>query len=533
MVDYIVIGTGPGGSVVASRLAELDGADVLVFEQGPRDRNPYIHIPVTYYKTAKGSLLSRFRVENGTPGRSADYPEMVQGRVMGGASSVNAMVYMRGVPEDYDHWAASGCTGWSYKDVLPYFRKAEHNERFAGDTHGTDGPLWVSDQRATHKLTKLWLQACQSIGIPFNADFNSGNQAGCGTYQVMMRNGLRCSAAAAYLRPAEARGRLKVWTGKRVTRIIVEGGRARGVEYAEGGQLKTVYADREVIVSAGAINSPHLLMVSGIGPADELKQAGVRPVHDLPGLGKNLHDHVDIFLIYDLSGPHSYDKYKKPHWQAAAGLQYLLFRNGPVTSNVCEGGLCWWGHKDEPTPDLQYHFLPGAGVEEGSETTPSGNGCTVNLYQMRPRSRGEIRLSGAGIDTRPIVDPRYLSDPYDVECLGEGVRIGMEVMSQSVLKPYVKALHRPHTPLNTKAEREAFVRETGQGALHPCGACKMGTDDMAVVDPEFRVRGIDGLRVVDTSVMPFVPSGNLTAPTVMMGERAADFIKGNQAVRLS
>lgn len=528
MFDYIVVGTGPGGSVVASRLAELDGAKILVFEQGPRDRNPYIHIPVTYYKTAKGSLLSRFEVQNGTPGRSAEYPEMVQGRVMGGASSVNAMVYMRGVPEDYDHWGEEGCTGWSYKDVLPYFRKAERNERFAGETHGTSGPLWVSDQRATHKLTKLWLQACQSSGIPFNADFNSGSQAGCGLYQVMMRDGKRCSAAAAYLRPAEARGNLTVWTGKRVVRIILENGRARGVEYLERGHIKRVYADCEVIVSAGAINSPHLLMTSGIGPAADLLAAGVDVLHDLPGVGQNLHDHVDMFLIYDLTGPHSYDKYKKPYWQAAAGLEYLLFRKGPATSNVCEGGMCWWGDKDAATPDLQYHFLPGAGVEEGSETTPSGNGCTVNLYQMRPRSRGEVRLRSPDIGTRPIVDPRYLSDPYDVACLSEGVRIGLEIMSSAELAPYIKNLHRPQTALNTKAEREAFVRETAQGALHPCGTCKMGTDDLAVVDPEFRVHGIDGLRVVDTSVIPFVPSGNLTAPTIMMGERAADFIKGNQ-----
>ncbi len=527
MVDFVVVGSGPGGSVVAARLSELDDATVLLLEQGPRDRNAYIHIPVTYYKTAKGPLLSRFRIEPATNGRAAEYPDMVQGRVLGGGSSVNAMVYMRGCPEDYDHWAASGCQGWSYADVLAYFKRAEHNERFAGEAHGTTGPLAVSDQRQTHPLTKVWLQACQDIGIPFNADFNSRTQAGCGLYQVMMRNGRRCSVVGAYLNPARARRNLRIWTGTRVVKILVEQGRAVGVKYVRDGQLKTVYADREVIVSAGAISSPHLLMASGIGPGEHLRQVGVPVVHDLPGVGQNLHDHVDVFLIYDLTGPHSYDKYKRAWWQIPAALQYLLFRSGPATSNVCEGGLVWWGHKSEVTPDLQYHFLPGAGVEEGSETTPSGNGCTLNVYQMRPRSRGEIRLRSSDIMVPPIVDPRYLTEQYDVEGLGEAVRIGQEIMAQPVLEPYIKSICRPQALLRTKADREAFVRETGQGALHPCGACKMGTDERAVVDTELRVHGLDGLRVVDTSAVPFLTSGNLTAPVIMMAERTADYIKGS------
>jgi len=339
---------------------------------------------------------------------------------------------------------------------------------------------------------------------------------------------MRCSAATAYLKPARRRPNLKIMTGRQVTRLLIENDRAVGVEYLDGGQAKTARADREVIVSAGAIGSPHLLLRSGIGPADHLREVGVPVAHELPGVGQNLHDHVDVFLIYDLTGPRSYDRYKKLHWQLAAGLQYALFRTGPITSNICEGGLLWWGHQSDPLPDLQYHFLPGAGVEEGSEGAPSGNGCTVNVYQTRPRSRGTLTLRSADPLTAPVVDPRYMTDPYDVECLGEAVRIGQEIMEQRALSKDVRAIHRPHTVLKTKAEREAFVQETGQGALHPCGACKMGTDPMAVVDPEFRVRGIDGLRVVDTSVMPFVPSGNLNAPAIMMGERAAEFIKGNR-----
>jgi len=529
-IDYVIVGGGSAGCVMAGRLSEMSDANVLLFEQGPRDWNPYIHIPVTYFKTAQGSLLSRYRIEPLQSGRKAAFPEMVQARVLGGGSSVNGMVYMRGNPQDYDSWAAHGCHGWSYRDVLPYFRKSENNERFTGEAHGSDGPLSVSDQRQTLPLTKAWLRACQDSGIPFNADFNSGTQAGCGLYQVTMRGGLRSSGAVAYLNPARRRSNLEILTGKRVTRILVEGNRAIGVEYRDGNALKTVRAEREVIVASGGIGSPHLLLRSGIGPADHLRQVGVRVAHDLPGVGENLHDHVDVFLIYDLTGPHSYDKYKKPHWQAAAALQYALFRNGPLTSNIAEGGLCWYGpDKTDPLPDLQYHFLCGAGIEAGTDTTPSGNGVTLNIGQMRPKSRGRMTLRAADPDTPPILDPRYISEQHDVDCLTEGVRIGQEIMGNRMLSKYVRSISRPGSALTSRGECEAFVRETAQGALHPCGACKMGTDDLAVVDPQFRVRGVEALRVVDSSTMPSIPSGNLNGPTIMMAERAADFVKGNRA----
>ncbi len=529
MVDYIVVGGGPAACAVASRLTEDAQTSVTLLEQGSRDWNPYIHMPVTYFKTAKGNLLSRYKLEP-QEAQGGATPEIVQGRVLGGGSSVNAMVYMRGNPEDYDNWEAMGCTGWSYKDVLPYFKRSEDNERFANDAHGQGGPLGVSDQRHTHYLTKAWVKSAQQIGIPFNPDFNSGKQEGVGFYQVKMRHGRRCSAAVAYLNPARKRSNLKIKTGCEVTRILVENGRAVGVEYRQGGTTKTLRANKEVIVSAGAIGSPTLLLRSGIGPAEHLRSVGVPVVHDLPGVGENLQDHVDMFLIYDLTGPHSYDKYKKLHWQAWAGLQYALFRNGPITSNICEGGLLWYGDKNDPLPNLQYHFLPGAGVEEGSETAPSGNGCTVNVYQTRPRSRGTVRLRNADPNTPPLVDPKYLSDPYDVEVLAEAVRIGMQIMEQPALKPFVRCVHRPRHSLATHEERVRFVRETAQGALHPSGACKMGTDPLAVVDPQFRVHGLQGLRVCDTSAMPKLVSGNTSAPAMMMGERLADFIKGRTGI---
>lgn len=524
MVDYIVVGGGPAGCATAGRLTEDSNVSVLLFEQGPRDVNPYIHMPATYFKTAKGNLLTRYRLQ---PQRQQNMvtPEMVQGRVLGGGSSVNAMVYMRGCPEDYDGWAAMGLDGWSYADVLPYFRKAEDNERFSGPEHGTDGPLGVSDQRYTHYLTKAWLRACQEMGINYNPDFNSGKQAGCGLYQTMTRDGKRCSAAVAYLNPARNRKNLTIKTDSRVVRIVVENGRAVGVEHIENGQRRIVRAEREVIISAGAIGSPHLLMLSGIGPAGQLRKAGVPVVHDLPGVGENFQDHMDMFLIYDLTGEHSYDRYKKLRNQVSAGLEYGLFRSGPVTSNICEGGLVWYGAEDDPLPNLQYHFLPGAGVEEGADETPSGNGLTLNVYQTRPRSRGTIRIASADPAVPPLVDPNYLSDPYDAEVLAEGVRIGQETLAQKSMSKYVKAPYRPGGILRTKEERIRFVRETGQGALHPSGACRMGTDDMSVVDTTFRVHGLEGLRVTDTSVLPALVSGNTTAPTIMLAERLADFIK--------
>jgi choline dehydrogenase-like flavoprotein len=528
-MDYIVVGGGAAGCVIASRLSENPDIKVTLIEQGPRDWNPYIHIPVTYYKTAKGGLLSRYDLEPLPPDRrEAPLTEMVQGRVLGGGSSVNGMVYMRGIPEDYDGWEASGCPGWSWRDVLPWFRKSETNERFAGDAHGSDGPLHVSDQRQTLPLTKAWLKACQSKGIPYNPDFNDGDQLGCGLYQVMMHRGRRNSAARAYLRPALRRSNLTVETGRAVTRILVEDGRATGVETIRDGARETLRAEREVIVCAGGIGSPHLLLRSGIGPADHLRAVGVDVTHDLPGVGRNLQDHVDVFMIYELTGPHSYDRYKKLHWQALAGLQYLLFRNGPVTSNIAEGGMCWYGSRPERgLPEIQYHFLCGAGVEEGGETTPSGNGCTINVGLMRPESRGRLTLRSADPMAPPWIEPNYISAPYDVECLVAGVQTMQEIMESEAMAPWIRGVHRPGQRLTSRAEVERFVRETVQTAVHPCGACKMGTDDLAVVDPQFRVHGLDGLRVADSSAMPALPSGNLNGPTVMMGERAAHFVRGN------
>ncbi|CAN7789114.1 GMC family oxidoreductase N-terminal domain-containing protein [Caballeronia sp. LjRoot34] len=528
MFDYIIAGGGSAGCVLAARLSERSDVKVLLLEAGPSDWNPYIHFPVTYYKTAKGSLTWGLET---APSRSQDNIVMpyVQARVLGGGSSINAQVYTRGVAEDYDRWENEyGCAGWSYEDVLPFFRKAERNERYADEFHGTDGPLGVSDQRHTSPLTKAWVQACQQAGIRYNADFNGASQDGCGLYQITNRDARRCSAAVGYLRPARSRPNLTVITGANVTRVLLEGKRATGVEYLKNGRLETARAQSEVIVSSGAIGSPKLLMLSGIGPARDLEESGVRVQHELPGVGQNLHDHLDVFMIYELAGAHGYDKYKKFRWQLAAAAQYALFKSGPVASNVVEGGAFWWVNKTQSTPDVQFHFLAGAGIEAGIPDVPGGNGCTLNAYLTRPKSRGSVTLRSANPTDAPVVDPNFLDDPDDLAYTIECVKLGQDIMRQSALSKFVRREHFPGDALKGPGGYERFVREQARTGYHPAGTCRMGIDDNAVVDPSLKVRGIEGLRVADCSVMPQLISGNTNAPTIMIAERLAALItEGN------
>jgi choline dehydrogenase-like flavoprotein len=523
--DYIVVGGGSTGCVVAARLSEDPAIRVLLIEEGPRDLNPYIHIPGAYYKTAQGDLLKRIPWEPMAEQERTETPTMVQARVLGGGSSVNAMIYIRGVPGDYDHWVDLGAEGWGYADVLPFFKRAEDNNRFCNEAHGVGGPLGVSDIDYIHPLTRAWLQACQQAGLPYNPDFNSGDPTGCGLYQITARDGRRSSAAVAYLNPARKRANLRIETGTMVTRILIEKGRAVGVECTRG-KRKVVYrADQEVVVSTGAIATPKLLMLSGIGPANEIVRHGIEVHADLPGVGQNLQDHIEISLVYQLNGPHSYDKYKKLHWKALAGLNYALFRNGPAASNLIEGGAFWWGDRNEATPDIQYFMVVGAGIEEGVDAVPGGNGCTVNLGQIRPRSRGEVALVSADPAANPRVAPRYFSDPYDLEAIADGTMAALDIMAQPAISKFVTARHTPVPSLKTREEIRAFCVKDAHAALHPAGTCRMGVDDRAVVDPKLRVHGIERLRVADASVMPTLISGNPNSVCIMIGERAVDFLR--------
>ena len=524
MVDYIVIGGGSTGCTLAARLSEDAAATVALLEEGPRDTSPYIHIPGAYYKTAQGPLLKRYAWEPTEDQARADAPTMVQASVLGGGSSVNAMIYIRGVPADYDGWAAQGAAGWSYADVLPYFKKAEDNERFCNAQHGVGGPLGVSDNRHIHPLTKVWLQACQQYGLPYNEDFNSGDPSGCGLYQITAKEGLRSSAAVAYLKPARGRKNLQVRIGCKVTRILMQGNKAVGVEYLERGKLQQLFADKEVIVSAGAINSPRLLMLSGIGPAAHLRTQGIEVVQDLPGVGQNLQDHIEISLVYELTGPHSYDKYKKLHWKALAGLQYALFKQGPAASNLIEGGAFWWGDKTAATPDIQYFMVVGAGIEEGVDGVPGGNGATLNLGQIRPRSRGYVALHSGDAMAAPRIVPNYFGDTYDLDALVDGCMVGQDIMEQAAFDPFVARRHVPDSAVRSRAAMRTFCQQEAHAALHPAGTCRMGVDGDAVVGPDLRVHGIKGLRVADASIMPTLISGNPNAVCIMIGEKAADLV---------
>ena len=528
MYDYVIVGGGSAGCVLAARLSEMPDAKVLLVEAGPKDTDPFIHMPVGFFKMTGGPLVWGWETAplRHANNRTAVYP---QARVLGGGSSINAEIFTRGCPEDYDAWATEfGCDGWSWKDMRPYFVKSENNQRLGGENHGVDGPLGVSDLPSPNRVSLAYVQGCMDFGMPYNADFNSGKQEGAGLYQTTTRDGRRCSAAVAYLRPAMNRPNLTVRTGLFVTRIIVENGRATGIDVVENGRSQKIEAAREVILAAGAIGSPKLLMLSGIGPSQHLQDVGVAVVHDLPGVGQNLHDHFSTDVTWVLNGPHSYDKYKKKHWQLWAGIQYAMFRNGPVSSNIVEAGAFWWSDRNEMTPDLQFHFLAGAGVEEGVGTVPGGNGATCNSYQVRPKSRGSVTLRSADPRAAPVIDPNSFAEPDDLVRHIDAIRITQEVGRTRSMKKFVAAEHFPGPACKTKKDYEDMARANARSSYHPTGTCKMGKDDMAVVDPLMRVHGIDALRVCDSSTMPRVVSSNTNAPTIAMAEKAAGLIRGNR-----
>jgi choline dehydrogenase len=531
MVDYIIVGGGSAGCILAARLSEDRTTRVLLLEAGPPDRNPYIHIPVGFFKMTAGPLTWGLRTCPQDHAMNREIP-YAQARVLGGGSSINAQVYTRGCPQDYDGWERDfGCHGWSYRDVLPYFVRCEDNDTFAGPGHGTGGPQGVSSHVHPHRLARAFVQSCQQYGMPLNQDFNGDRQEGAGTYQTTTRAARRCSTAVGYLAPARGRPNLAVRTGAFVTRIVVERGRATGVEIREDGRATVLRAEREVIVAAGAIGSPRLMMLSGLGPADELGSVGITVQADLPGVGRNFHDHFGIDIVAELNGPYSLDKYARRHWMLWAGLEYALFRKGPATSNLVEAGAFWYADRQQASPDLQFHFLVGAGVEEGVPKIESGSGITLNSYAVRPRARGTVRLTSNDPSVLPRVDPNFLGDEEDVRTAVEGIRISREIMSQPALARYVRKEHFPGSACRTPAEMEDYARRYGRTSYHPVGTCRMGVDGLAVVDPALRVHGIDGLRICDSSTMPRLVSSNTNAAVIMMAEKGSDLILGNEGQR--
>ena len=524
--DYIIVGGGPAGCVLANRLSEDAAVEVLLLEAGGSDRHPYFAMPAGFAKMTKGIASWGWSTVPQTHlgGRVLRY---TQAKVIGGGSSINAQIYTRGNPRDYDGWVRDeGCEGWSYRDVLPYFRRAEDNQRFADEFHASGGPLGVSVPINPLPISEAFLRAAQEFGMPYNPDFNGARQAGVGHYQVTVRDARRSSASVAYLRPIRSRRNLTVETGQVVTRILIEGHRAVGVErVGQGGSRLETRCDREVLVTSGGIGSPRLLLLSGIGPADHLRAVGVEPVHDLPGVGANLQDHLDLYAIAECTGDHTYDAMLRPHRAAMAGLQYLLTRQGPVASTLFETGG-FWSAGDEPDwPDIQFHLGLGSGIEAGVDKLKNA-GVTLNSAYLRPRSRGTVRLASADPAAAPLIDPNYWADPHDRTLSLRGLAAARAILAQPALKPFILAERMPGPGIADEAALIDYVRRTCKTDHHPCGTCKMGHDDLAVVTPDLTVRGLEGLRVCDSSVMPRITSSNTNAPTIMVGEKAADIVRG-------
>ena len=528
--DYVIAGGGSAGCVLAARLSEDPAARVLLLEAGGRDSHPLIHMPVGFAKLTAGPRTWGFATVPQPHANNREIP-YAQARVIGGGSSINAEIFTRGHPSDFDRWAEEeGCAGWSFAEVRGHFVRSEGNATFSGEWHGADGPLGVSSLHDPQPMTLAFVKACQERGIPFNPDFNGPVQAGCGPYQTTIRNRRRCSAAVGYLRPVMHRPNLTVKTGCAALRVEFEGGRAVGLRHGEGGREAVARADAEVILACGAIGTPKIMMLSGVGPAAHLGDLGIPVVHDLPGVGENLNDHYGIDIVAELNAHLSLDRYNKWHWAALAGIEYLAFKSGPVTSNVVEGGAFWnSGLGAGERPDLQFHFLAAAGAEAGVPGVPKGSsGITLNSYTLRPKSRGTVRLRSADPAAAPLIDPNFLADPDDLKISAEGVRISREIFAQPSLSRHIRAVRFPGEEVRTQADLEAYARQYGRTSYHPTCTCKMGTDAMAVVDPQCRVRGLEALRICDSSIMPSLIGSNTNATTIMIAEKASEMIRGNR-----
>lgn len=523
--DYIIVGGGSAGCVLAARLSEDSDVSVLLLEAGGRDDNFLFHWPAGFAKMTKGIASWGWSTvpQKHMKGREVWF---TQAKVIGGGSTINAQIYTRGNAKDYDRWSNEhGCDGWSYREILPYFKRAESNERFNNDYHGIEGPQAVSMPRATLPVCDAFIRASQEYGIPYNPDFNGKTQAGVGFYQLTQRDARRSSAAVEFLKPAEKRTNLTVMTRARVGRILIEKKRAVGVQIFHNEKTEVIRASRELIVSSGAIGSPWLLMLSGIGPADHLAKIGVDVIHNLPGVGSNLQDHLDICTISELTGPHSYDGWERWHKAVWAGLQYLLLKSGPVAASLFETGAFWYADKNASSPDIQFHLGQGSGIEKGIVKI-DGAGITLNSAYMRPRSRGTVRLANKDPNSAPLIDPNYWSDPHDLEMMLKGLKMAREIMQQPALRKFVRKEVLPGPMVKTRDELFDYACRMAKTDHHPVGTCKMGCDEMSVVDPELRVHGIERLRVCDSSVMPQINSSNTNAPTIMIGEKGADMIMG-------
>ncbi|KVL05734.1 GMC family oxidoreductase [Burkholderia cepacia] len=525
--DYVVVGAGSAGCVLANRLSDGGRHTVCLLEAGPADSSMWIHVPIGYGKTMFHPVYNWGFHTDPDPNMHDRRLYWPRGRTLGGCSSINGLIYVRGQQQDYDHWAALGNRGWSWRECLPYFRKLEHNTLGEGPTRGTGGPLWASAIRQRHELVDAFVAASNRLGVRTVDDFNTGDQEGVGYYQLTTRNGLRCSTAVAYLKPARGRPNLHVETDAQALKVLFDGTQAAGVRYVQHGRVHDVRARREVILAAGALQSPQLLQVSGVGPAALLGRHGIPVVADRAGVGENLQDHLQIRLIYEVTKPiTTNDELHSWVGRAKMGLQWALFRGGPLAIGINQGGMfCRALPGEAATPDIQFHFSTLSADSAGGSVHPFP-GCTYSICQLRPESRGTVRIRTDDARDAPSIQPNYLDTERDRRTTVAGVRFARRVAATEPMAPLMKREVRPGADAQTDDELLEFCREYGQTIFHPSGTAKMGvaSDPLAVVDERLRVYGTRGLRVVDCSIMPTLVSGNTNVPIVMVAEKASDMI---------
>ncbi len=522
--DYIIVGAGSAGCVIANRLSENPKNKVLLLEAGGRDWNPWIHIPVGYFKTMYSKELSWGYETDPDPnlnGRKLIWP---RGRVLGGSSSINGTLYVRGQAEDYNHWRQLGNTGWSFDDVLPHFKNSEDYERGADNYRSTGGPLGVQEVSDRRPACEAFLAACREAGFKDNPDYNGATQEGIGYFQTTTRNGRRSSTATAFLKPANKRPNLRIITRALATGLNIKEGRVTGVSYSQGLKHTQASANREVILSGGSINSPQLLQLSGIGDPEHLTKLGISVVHNLPDVGRNLQDHLQVRAVYELDGLHSLNTdVRSPIRRFMMGMQYALKRNGPLTISAGQTYLFARTREELVTPDIQFLFMPLSTDKPGTDLHPYP-GVTNAISQCRPESRGDVMISSSDPRVYPRIRPNYLSTEIDKEAVVAGLKLSRRIARQPAFARYVKQEILPGPNFYSDDELLAYARETGGTIYHPTGTCRMGTDERAVVNPRLRVCGIEGLRIADASIMPMIVSGNTNAAVIMIGEKAAQMI---------